>query len=574
MQIGVQLGYRDIFKGDPPALGELLAQIPSRLVISFLSVINAELHLDKTPKAQIKLLAITLRSIEKSESNRILNVLALKAGGQGLETLAIFTIQSSLEFIHYEFTHPRSQQEDSGDKPETALNLFKAYLCFSQKESVALPAAGGDALTIFRKVLWPLGLNQFQTLQNNNPIVELAAGAALLNFLEFQSGHRQYVQNFLSWHSKATSWNLILDLLSLFTSAWEKNKSAPDEFYPLSISATAAFGSLLSNMCVDAEQYLKSYRDSKRNFKGLKEYPLYRINNAKLLVMNWDFLAGKLFDSLVFDFYDHSGINSDPSFQTLLKFKNFIASEFTEKVLFRKLVKGCFPFKSAVIQFDDQLMPGLPDAYVRVGKYIFLFELKDTLFNAGTIDQPDFENIKGEIDKKFNADNKGTGQLVKQIDSVRSLSVEPRSFDSLGLKHRNLVIYPILVYTDRHYSLPGVNQYLQKEFLKKIRASNLEKSFGAIKPVTMIGLKHFIDNSDLYHERTITLQDALDHYHSTLNALHQKYNKKASLKTLEESQETFEYMFYKKWPAIKGEDRRYVEAIVKLLSLTQNLPPA
>src|SRR5690606_31479094 len=102
-----------------------------------------------------------------------------------------------------------------------------------------------------------------------------------------------------------------------------------------------------------------------------------------------------------------------------------------------------------------------------------LFEIKDALFPADVIDSRSYEAIKKLMDDKYNGNNKGTGQLVKQLIHLKTGTYENKSFEDLGIKRRNLVIYPVLVYTDRHFGMPGFNRYLMDEFSNRIAQINL-----------------------------------------------------------------------------------------------------
>jgi len=208
----------------------------------------------------------------------------------------------------------------------------------------------------------------------------------------------------------------------------------------------------LESFVLDYTKYANEYSNGERNFSGLKESPLFRINDGEYLVFNWNFLSNKLYNGLLFDFYLRSTISQE--FPTFLAFKKYISESVIEKFIFRKLIEQSFRKKQTKVIFDNLVISGMPDAYVRDNKYIFLFEIKDAFFSSSTMSSLSYSKIKETIDQKYNTEKKGTGQIVKQLKHLINSSYEENSFEKMNIKRRNIVVYPIIIYTDSLFNLP------------------------------------------------------------------------------------------------------------------------
>jgi hypothetical protein len=87
---------------------------------------------------------------------------------------------------------------------------------------------------------------------------------------------------------------------------------------------------------------------------------------------------------------------------------------------------------------------------------------------------------------------KGMLQIIKQIDK---LNEDPQYIqDEYRPKHSRLFIYPIIVYTDLAFSMPYVNDYLNKQFMGKLG----EYKFFDICDFQLISSNFFMDNFDYF----------------------------------------------------------------------------
>lgn len=572
MRIAITPTYTDIFDGDVPKLEDLIADIPSETIISMLSLISSHLYLSGhgLPTQFSILTFITFR---QPPQNRLKILERLQQKSRREQSIEFFTQLYCMEFAHYEFTHYRDFKIND-TTPKQELNFLKAYFVVAEQVNEKYMIAFDENSKLdgdyFQKNTWPTLFDQFEINHRQNPFTGMIKGMALFNFLEFHSPYGEYVRRFLAKHKKEKSWNYILDLMTLIKSSWDIIKEGPDKLPPFSLKSTEGFNSLFESFTISVQGYSKGYSESKKNFTGLKSKPLFEIKKDHFLVLNWNFLSNKLYDGLLFDFYSQSGISENKTFKEFIEFRKYISDKLTEQFLFRKLVAQCFRKKHMVSLFDDNSRNGLPDAYVRDGKHIFLFEIKDAAFPVSSSNSFSFKSIKSSIDQKYNTDKKGTGQIIKQLELLKNGAFEEKNFEELKLKRRNLKVYPVMIYTDNFFNIPGINRYLDIELKEKIKLKQFNVVFGKIENLTFINLSFIIDNIQLFADKELGFRTLVDIYHKEIEKSekkHKKINTEVSLFSINES---FEEVISRKYPD-KARKRDNIKTMTKILNLMENL---
>lgn len=572
MRVVISVTYSEIFDGDTPDLKDLLNDIPSEVVISILSLINSQLYLGHDLKTQIRILDfLTFRQSDQTKS-KILSRLIKKSEKE--PSIAFFGLLYSTEFIHYELLNYRDFHiKDT--TPQQELNFIKAYFLIVEqvntKYSSVFKFNETSDVNHFQKTTWPTLIDQFEINHNVNPITGMVKGLTLLNYFEFHSPFANHVKTFLQKNQKEKTWNYILDLINLIKSSWDTQRQDPSKLYPFSFNESYGFSSLFENFAISVDNYAKEYGSEKRNFSGLKSKPLFKVKERNYIVLNWNFLSNKLYDGLLFDFFNQSGISENAQFSSFLNFKKYISEEVIEKYLFKKLIEKCFSKKHITLLFDNGTTQGFPDAYARDGKHVFLIEIKDAFFPSSSVNSLSYDIIKDSVDQKYNNEKKGTGQIVKQIEKLKDSTFEQKTFGQLKLKKRNLRIYPIIIYTDNFFNLPGMNQYLKNEFSSKIIAKHLNGEFEKIEDLTFVHLSFLVDNIHFLSNPKFTLKKLIEEYHQRIRAMENKFEKKKSMESMFSVNDSFESFVSTKYKDEIRTSKDYVETIVKILNLTENL---
>lgn len=535
--------YKDVFDGNAPGILDLIQDIPTEVIVSITSVLNAELHLNSIGNSvQKKLLNLFIRRQTPKIKKDILLKLSFHSINKPIDEITIFSIHTNLEFLHFCLNNPNFTDNAEDINPEKDLNLFKAYLLITTElnNNFKFDRDCNSINDSFRKFTWPLMIGQFQFNQPQNYFLSIVKAKCFFDVLEFDTNYSDYVINYINRFGKQNSLSYIWNFVNILKQTNQSKES--ENFSPFYIKPDNLSLQLFDEISLDIENYHLHSSGLRDNFKLLKSKPFVKMENNTYLILNWNFVAGKLFDGMLFDFHKLSGIKKEKKFEEFISFKTFVSEKSIEKYLFRKLVKSCFKSKYSKIQFDKEGLQGHPDAYVRTGNKIFLFELKDAYFPSRVIDSQDYDKIKEEIDKKYNNNKKGTGQIIKQMQSLRIRPFEEHSYEELRLKPKNFIIYPILIYTDANFGINGIDQYLEEEFSEKVKKVNLNNDFKKIKRLSFINLDFLIENLDQLQNSKLSLDNLVDNSEREVIKRLKRYNRTKRPEDLMPLNENFEFL--------------------------------
>jgi hypothetical protein len=512
MDIAITPTYNDFFEGEEPSLNDLLSDIPSRFLIRIIAHLNAIVHFDKDEKSDLEIIRQLLRrQTDVVRKEIIYNYTKLHFTNND-SIVKIFTTHTFYSFYHYVFVNYKDfEREDT--TPSQELNIFKAYLIFLSQsvgnigKTNKLNASDED---IFSSVTWPLILNQLEAGIRTNPFSDFLRSAALLNQLQSNLGCEKYVEQFLKYNNVKNYWEYVYKIISAVKTGYEVHDEPK-----LYIKNDVAVFSIFYNLSVNIEKYKKAYQNKEYDPIGLKSTPLYYDRGQDVfVVLDWNLFASKIYEGLIFDFFENSGIKENKKYSSIPAFKKEIGFEVSEKHIFRNFIKHILPSKYAKLLFNENL-DSAPDAYYRCKNRIVLFEIKDAWFPNKAITSSSFDDIKEVIDNKYNSTKKGTGQIVSQIKKMTKASFEAVSYDELKIKPRNFIIYPVIIYTDKHFGMPGISNYLIKEFKKKVDDLDLRSQFRRINDISFLNLGFLMEHSRKFRE---------DSPIKIIEAIHQKIN--------------------------------------------------
>jgi hypothetical protein len=139
--------YKDIFQGGKPDILSLLHDIPSKVIIALMSIINSELFLNgKEKHSQIKIFDYVTRRFQENDYQIIRNKIERFYEKMRLENghnieIGLFDIRYTIEFISRELLNYRDFDFEV-TTPEQELNIYKAYLLIvneiDEKEAILL----------------------------------------------------------------------------------------------------------------------------------------------------------------------------------------------------------------------------------------------------------------------------------------------------------------------------------------------------------------------------------------------------------------------------------------------------
>ena len=571
MQIALTPYYKDIFDEDVPKIQELIGDIPTRVVVPYLSYLNSRLHLDSSLKNQIEIIKEMINRQSTETKNQInQNLIRFISNSKKNREIGVISSFHLLSLIHNALCH-YTDFDFIDTTPQQELNIFKAYFVIVDKkanESVETykrerEFKDGD---FFPKHTWPVLLNQMEATPRYDPISDLVKAMCFFNFLEYHSNYSSYVTEFLNKCGHRSTWGYVMSLANIFTQRWNNEENNRNASFSFNCDDNSK--PLYESMCINPHTYGAAYEERNEDHILMKATPLFKFND-RYVVLDWSYFYNKLYDGLVFDFFNRSGIKDCITLNTIPKFKRFIGKKITEEFTFRKLLTGIFDKKYTILRFSVDDSNGEPDAYYREGNKVILFEIKDAFFAGSVLISNSYQQIKSEIDKKYNNPHKGTGQLIKQIQKLKESSFEGKLYNELKKKSKNFKIYPVILYTDIHFGMPGVNNYLSQDFENQISILGLKKSFRRIEKLTFINLNFIISYFNCIKQ--IGFINILENLQHELEKRKKKHEYKREIELLFQHNNPPEQIIGEIIDCGSKENMDF-EELAKLLNLTEGLP--
>lgn len=436
-----------------------------------MSMINSELYPnDTSAETQKRLTTFITNRFPQKEKNHLyqsLNNFYAKSNGNS----AIWGKRYILEFMKLVFQDYKDG-ESVNTTPDEELRIFKAYLLvcetLNEKDRIELKtvidALSNDDPFFFEKMVWPFVLNQFDTNNKVNPISQFFKLLALLKYSisdeELFESWKQFIA--LNGFEKLRTY-----LGSVYFLIKISQRYAKDEILKVFswINANEIPHHLL-NLSFDVSEFIM---DTKKwvDYKGFKEKPLFKSRENEFVILDIDYLNSKIYNGPLFDMYNQTNMAQKTRFKQFPDFKSHISTHVSENIIFKGIIEKLFLTKHTIVHFDDKNIDNTPDCYIRNGKKIFLIEFKDYLFPGKLVESYSFEKIKEHIDLKFIQNDKGKNKGIYQIvEQLRILTSNKFEFDNLV--PMNVIVYPIIVHTNFTYQMPGVNNYLDREFKAKL----------------------------------------------------------------------------------------------------------
>ncbi len=425
-------------------------------------------------------------------------------------------------YIVYFIQHELQNYKSNGKKElnsKDELQVVKAYFAyidkFSSEFNVDLESISPTDNYVYQKMFWPFVIKQFDFNEKIDPIYQHLRAALFLEYFWVNQEYRPYVENYLKLYNKEAIWNLMMDIMNVIQVGLNKRTDGSD-LYQFAIKETPGYTEIMDNLCIDVNEY-KANKELQQDFLGIRQKPLIKINNDTYIVLSWKFFYNSVYLGTVFDFKNRSGIENKINYNT---FKSIVGSEVSERVIFKGIMQYAFQKQHVTIQFSDDSNEGLPDCYLRMGKYILLFEFKDYLMPTKVICSNSFDTIKKHIDDNFvsNSKNqsKGITQLYNQIVKLNEGGFAFDRYEDKKLKKRNLVIIPVIVTTAYHFEMPGINSYLAEILEKKISSERTPFEFAKIVPLTMIDFSFLYRHFNRIKKKEVSLIDLILNYHEKI----------------------------------------------------------
>lgn len=513
----VTVAYNDIFDDYAATdIVELLNDIPSRSALEIVCHFFGQMHTqERNHKFQIEYVKVWLGRLPVEVQQKIVGFIKKTSGPR--KEFNFINNFSALLLIERILENYNESEPVENLTPKQELNLFKAYLWCSQewidKQSGAFNGKKVKTTEDFIELIFPVQAPQVELIEFKDFRLQFIKAIYFFRFCEKDELFSEYLSIFLKEH-KLENWQ---DYLKHLISAYLRNLNPPNIPTLLDVDPKySEFKNWLANFCVDTTNFKGS-----DDFTGLRNKPVLRYNENKFLFLNLNFFIDKLYQGIQFDFanalrkakatYKGNVIKNFPDF------KQIYGEIYSEHGLFYEVIDYVFATQKKYLKISGETLKktiedGEPDYYIRDKSKVYLFEYKDVLINADAKHSYDYEKVKAEIFKKLVENQggkaKGVTQLVNSIEEIAN--GEYNKIDDYDFS--KAIIYPIIVYTDPTFDMPGINYLLQKEFIRQLKNKGLNSKL-TINKLTLIDLDSLIKFQDLFREKKLALNCVLNGFY-------------------------------------------------------------
>ena len=514
--MSVAVGYKDLFDDyTSVSVEELIKDISTKNSLQILGYFMAQLHSrEREQNLQLEFFKMWSGRFPYAIHQKMMSFIA---SANSKNSQYSFLDNTSLLLLVEKILEHHNDLETANElTTDQEFRLFKAYLLCCQvwidKQRPNFEIRKIEKEEDVIAILLPSQLPYQEVQELKDFRIQFIKAIYFFKFCENHDEFKDYLQIFLKEYSLPSWHKYLQNLLTLYVRKFEELKTPSVITIPNDYPDIINF---LSDLSVEPKNYVP-----KTDFLGLREKPIYRIDESTFVFLNLNFLVDKIYQGIQFDFarvlVKNGATYKGKTIRSTIDFMGIFGNEFSEHGLFYSVMDFAFE-KSKFIkmrgEYMKQFIKAEPDYYMRDKGKVYIFEFKNVYLNSDVKNSYDLNQIRRELFKKYVENQQGKAKGISQlINSIKSLREgEYEKIDSFDFK--NVIVYPIIVYVDFSLNLAGVNFILNKEFKSRLES---EKLLPNVKNLTLIDLDSFIKFQDLFRDGSIKLNNCLNDYFDSL----------------------------------------------------------
>jgi hypothetical protein len=434
-------------------------------------------------------------------------------------SIGIINTYSSLKLFEYFFA--KGEDAETQIHAEFERNLFKAYLVLNSEFTKAQGVAFSSTKELDDELKIPMMMfcmyypvsDKMNFDISQIWVTQMIKAIYLFQFLEAHAKTKTLLAAFLAYFNSPTWQNYLKSLLPLTMPAIQNEREAHTD-----ISVTP--GEKFEEGCAFIEKLIVQDNDEldENDFLTIRARPFYKIKDGVYRIIFNLFVVEKIFKGVYFLLRDVN--NKLPKEHKFKELKSFYGDEFSEKVLFYKVVESIYPTKCIRFsgkELTDMKIDGAPDYYIRKGKNILLFESKDFLIRADKKASFNFNVYEEEFQRVLYYQEMPDGTekhkaVIQLINSIHRLLKNEFKADT-DYYYKDVFIHPILITHDHQYDTPGFNNLINYWFQNELEVLKEEGLFiHHVKPLTVVNI-----DSLIFHQvglsENIPLNEVLNAYY-------------------------------------------------------------
>jgi hypothetical protein len=506
-------GYSELLGPSADTYAEVMNGVDGKTSILYCLTLNGELYAPlEYGINQRRLMVRALAAFpDSSQQHIVAQFFRLRLQRNDPNVVEIFHRRYILALLLKEFNRRPEGQTEPLSKKESECRLLLAYLMVIEEENMRGRPHLDDALTKRElpfadyRLLWTPVIQQYQFNEWVSPLAELFKVFCLLRYAFDQ--WRNPLRTYLGRMGMEKIGQLVHSYYQIWNALQVHRPDSPwQKFAPIKPSSEARH---LDHLCINP---IIGKREL--TLLDLKKKPLYLNPEFGYLVLDREFFTKHIFRGPYFDLHRTTDLKS-MKYDT---YSQMVSTNVLEKMYFRSIMRHLHK-GSEPLFFDSEQQKGadgMPDCYLRIPLSLSVVESKAYIFPEELAEHPDFDVLRQYLDEKLiqkeDGTPKGVGQLVNAIARIHKGGYP---FDPLPASHEHKqTIYPILIHNDFQFSLPGINTYLNDNFMSRLPEAI--KQAHHVRPLTLINLDWLFDLT-LRGGSFITLHKLIDRYHNLLD---------------------------------------------------------
>lgn len=476
---------------------QLIKDIPSEALINYIAGINCNLYLKEndaeTQELQEVLAKHLLHHIGVHAERKYIEV--IKKQMEARHAPIIFWNYTNLQFYNLIFENFNNLPSRKLN-PSEMQNFFDAYLILNDiaNKRINIDKEEFDkaiAENTFESMVMTNFIYQKDYASTVDYANQVTRGVLLFRYLERDSVFGLVINDYYKEKNASGHLEMFRNLMTVFVEigiGTDRRKQVAD----LSGLAKEGFTTpeYLDTVCINTA--IPTYK-ADQSFTTLRNKFLYKIAANRYYILDVNFMIDHFYKAQVFavnNFLKEKGITKE--------FLSIKGKDFSDAIYFPTVMNTCFPGYTKY--FGDQCKNSkneeLCDGYIRNGNKLMLIEFKDVLLNASVKNAADKVKLFNEFRTKFVENQKGSPKGMSQLKAaIADIDEKLVSFDP-GLSLEDLVIYPVIVYTDLSFGADGLNEYYRGKFNEMIADSNLKDI--SVQNLTFINLNFFEFSQDYF----------------------------------------------------------------------------
>ncbi len=273
----------------------------------------------------------------------------------------------------------------------------------------------------------------------------------------------------------------------------------------------------LPHTCISIDmlkEKAENFPSCKNEFRLWRQYPLVEVSENRILCIDFSLLLEKLQSGVFWIMRNQLEKQRRGDGEKIIALWGDIFEDYTASIIKRGIDDQEPRVENYIIapKYDQRQEEECTDVVIYDGDTLILLECKAPLLRAESKFSGDFDTLYAELkDKIIEGEGPGKARGIKQLcNAIQSLfhsdEARRRSIEEIDLS-KIKKIYPILVLSDRMFSVPCMNWFLNLEFQRLMKDIHGEADLD-IKPLAVLTIED-LESLEPYISKT-SFQDHLD----------------------------------------------------------------